>query len=114
SLKDLRVSLDDLEITDGGYGYVPLMRAIADRYRVPMESIVTAAGTSFANHLAMAALVNPGDEVLFEQPAYEPMLATVRYLGASVKRFKRRFETDFRVDPEELESSLTDNTRLIV
>jgi aspartate/methionine/tyrosine aminotransferase len=53
--------------------------------RVNTESIVTAAGTSFANHLAMAALVQPGDEVLFEQPAYEPMLATVRYLGADVK-----------------------------
>ena len=114
SLKELRVSLEDLEITDGGYGYVPLMRAIADRYRVSVDSIVTAAGTSFANHLAMAALVNPGDEVLFEQPAYEPMLATVRYLGASVKRFSRRFEADFRIDPAEIESSLTDKTRLIV
>ena len=70
SLKDLKVSLDDLEITDGGYGYAPLVRAIAERYRVNTESIVTAAGTSFANHLAMAALVQPGDEVLFEQPAF--------------------------------------------
>jgi aspartate/methionine/tyrosine aminotransferase len=64
SLKDLKVSLEDLEITDGGYGYAPLVRAIAERYRVNTESIVTAAGTSFANHLAMAALVQPGDEVL--------------------------------------------------
>lgn len=114
SLKDLTVSLDDLEITDGGYGYAPLVNAIAHRYRVQSNCIVTAAGTSFANHLAMAALVNPGDEVLFEQPAYEPMLATVRYLGASVKRYARRFENRFGIDLDDLESQVTNQTRLIV
>jgi len=113
-LRDLSVSLDDLEITDGGYGYQPLMQAIATRYRVVADSVVTAAGTTFANHLAMAALLKPGDEVLFEQPAYEPMLAAVRYLGAEVKRFSRKFETGFQILPEELDSLVTRNTRLIV
>ena len=114
SLRELRVSLDDLEITDGGYGYKPLMERIGARYRVATESIVTAAGTTFANHLAMAALVKPGDEVLFEAPAYEPMLAAVRYLGADVKRFTRKFEEGFAVSPEEIEGRVTGNTRLIV
>ena len=111
-LRELRVSLDDLEITDGGYGYQPLIQSIAKRYRVAPESVVTAAGTTFANHLALAALIKPGDEVLFEHPAYEPMLALVRYLGAEVKRFSRKFENGFRVVPEEIE--VTPNTRLIV
>lgn len=114
SIRDLRVSLDDLEITDGGYGYEPLITRIGKRYRVAKESIVTAAGTTFANHLAMAALLKSGDEVLFESPAYEPMLATVRYLGADVKRFTRRFEDGFAVSPEEVEKQITRNTRLIV
>jgi aspartate/methionine/tyrosine aminotransferase len=113
-LRDLKVSLDDLEITDGGYGYEPLIHAIAARYRVATESIVTAAGTTFANHLAMAALFKPGDEVLVEQPAYEPMLAAIRYLGADVKRFSRSFENGFQILPEQLESLVTRNTRLIV
>ena len=113
-LRELRVSLDDLEITGGGYGYKPLMERIGARYRVAPESIVTAAGTTFANHLAMAALVKPGDEVLFESPAYEPMLAAVRYLGANVTRFTRRFEDGFSVSPEEIERCVTRNTRLIV
>ncbi len=61
SLRDLRgVSLDDLELTSGGYGYEPLMQALAARYRVDVRSIVTAAGTSFANHLAIAALIKSG------------------------------------------------------
>jgi aspartate/methionine/tyrosine aminotransferase len=113
-LRDLRVSLDDLEITDGGYGYQPLIRSIGERYRVAAESIVTAAGTTFANHLAMAALIKPGDEVLFEHPAYEPMLAATRYLGANVKRFSRTFENGFRILPDELEALAGRSTRLIV
>lgn len=113
-LSELRVSLDDLEITHGGYGYQPLVQSIATRYRVAPESVVTAAGTTFANHLAVAALIKPGDEVLFEHPAYEPMLAVVHYLGAEVKRFSRRFENGFGVVAEEIESLVTPNTRLIV
>ncbi len=113
-LSELRVSLDDLEITNGGYGYQPLVDAIAKRYRVTAEEVVTAAGTTFANHLAMAALIKPGDEVLFEHPAYEPMLALAYYLGADVKRFTRRFENDFAIAVDELESLITSKTRLIV
>ena len=113
-LRELRVSLDDLEITDGGYGYQPLIQSIATRYRVAPEEVVTAAGTTFGNHLAMAALIKPGDEVLFEHPAYEPMLALARYLGADVKRFSRRFEDKFQVLPEDLDRLVTSNTRLIV
>ena len=115
SLKDLDVSLDDLEITgDTGYGYEPLIRVLADRYQVDTSSVVTAAGTSFANHLAMAGLVNPGDEVVLERPVYEPLLALAHYLGLNVKRFERRFEDGYRISPAELERSVTANTRLIV
>lgn len=113
-LNELRVSLKDIEITDGGYGYQPLIESIATRYRVAPEEVVTAAGTTFANHLATAALIKPGDEVLFEHPAYEPMLALVRYLGADVKRFSRRFEDEFQISLAELERLVTPKTRLIV
>jgi aspartate/methionine/tyrosine aminotransferase len=115
SLKDLRVSLDDLEITGTtGYGYEPLVKALADRHRVDSSCVVTAAGTTFANHLAMAALINAGDEVLFERPAYEPLLALAHYLGADVKRFVRRFEDDFRLVPSQIEKEVSNRTRLIV
>jgi aspartate/methionine/tyrosine aminotransferase len=113
-LSELRVSLDDIEITEGGYGYQPLIQSIATRYRVAPEEVVTAAGTTFANHLAMAALIKPGDEILFEHPAYEPMLALARYLGADVKRFSRRFDDEFQISLAELERLVTPKTRLIV
>lgn len=115
SLKDLRVSLDDLEITGTtGYGYEPLASALTERHRVGRDCVVTAAGTTFANHLALATLINAGDEVLFERPAYEPLLALAHYLRADVKRFDRRFEDGFRILPSEIEKRISNRTRLIV
>jgi aspartate/methionine/tyrosine aminotransferase len=114
-LGELDISLNDLELTaTSGYGYPPLLEAIARRLNVSTDSIVTATGTSLANHLAMAAVVNPGDEVLIEQPTYEPLLALARYLGANVRRFARRFEDGFAVLPGEIEKKISSSTRLIV
>ncbi len=115
SWADFPVELADLELTrGGGYGYHPLQKALAARLGVADDSIVAATGTSLANHLAMAALVEPGDELLIERPTYEPLLALASYLGAEVKRFERRFEGGFRIRPEEVEGNLSPRTRLIV
>jgi aspartate/methionine/tyrosine aminotransferase len=67
-----------------------------------------------ANMLAMAALVEPGDEVLVELPAYEPMLAVLRFLGARIAPFQRRPEQGFALDPDEVARALTPATKLIV
>jgi len=71
-------------------------------------------GTSFANHMAMAACFNPGDEVLIEHPTYELLESTAIYLGAKIRRFERRFEDGFRIDPAEVERQITQQTRLII
>ncbi len=114
-LEELQVSLDELEITgEGEYGYPPLLTALAERHRVDASCVVTAAGTSFANHLALAALVNPGDEILIENPVYDPLLAVAHYLGARVKRFHRRFDEGFRISPAEIERNMSSQTKLIV
>lgn len=115
ALSELDVKLEDLALTGtSGYGYPPLLDAIGRRMNVGADAIVTATGTSLANHLAMAAVVNPGDEVLIEQPTYEPLLALARYLGANIRRFPRRFEDGFAVMPGELEKHVSPLTRLIV
>jgi aspartate/methionine/tyrosine aminotransferase len=114
-LNGLSVRLEDLELTrGGGYGYEPLQQSLAQRLNVHVESIVAAIGTSLANHLAMAYLVKPGDEVLIERPTYEPLLALAEYLGADVKRVDRRFEEGFRILPDEIERKIGPRTRLIV
>jgi aspartate/methionine/tyrosine aminotransferase len=96
------------------YGYGPLQGALAAKYHVAPECVVEAIGTSLANHLAMAALLDRGDEVIIEDPAYEPLVAVARYLGAEHKRFSRKFEDSFRLDVDEVARQLSGRTRLIV
>ena len=92
----LPAKIEDLEISAaGGYGYGPLQERLARKSGVPVESVVAATGTSMANHLVLAALLDPGDEVLIEEPAYEPLLAVAQYLGARIRRFPRRFDDCF-------------------
>jgi aspartate/methionine/tyrosine aminotransferase len=112
-LAKLRVEIGQLEINGpGGYGYAPLLEKIADRYDIPQESIVSAIGTSMANYLALAATTEPGDEILVEQPNYEPLLSTARYLGLTIEYFQRR--NDFAIDLADLERQITPRTRAIV
>jgi aspartate/methionine/tyrosine aminotransferase len=114
-LRDLPFDFAKLEINgDNSYGFRPLMEAIGRQYGVDPDCVVEAAGTSFANHLAMAALIEPGDDVLIEQPAYGPILDAALYLGARVNRFVRAEESGYAVDPGAVRRALTPTTRLIV
>ena len=114
-LSELPVRIEDLEISGpGGYGYAPLQQRLAAKAGVAPECVVHAQGTSMANHLAMAALVESDDEVLIEEPTYEALLSVALYLGARIRRFPRRFEAGFQIDPREVERAITPRTRLIV
>src|SRR6266566_4825361 len=114
-LRELPIDLKELEINgDNSYGYAPLQQAIAAHHGVDPDCVVESAGTSMANHLAMAAIIEPGDEVLIEHPAYGPILDVARYLGAEVKRFPRIKETDWAIDPVTILHYITPKTRLIV
>ncbi|MGH9503836.1 MAG: aminotransferase class I/II-fold pyridoxal phosphate-dependent enzyme [Terriglobales bacterium] len=114
-LHELPVTIDQLEINgDSTYGYAPLQTAIARKCGVDPDCVVAAAGTSMANHLAMAALLESGDQVLIEQPTYELLTSTLLYLGAAVKAFNRTEESGFTLDPAEVRRAITPKTRLIV
>jgi len=113
---ELDATISDIDLNgDNSYGFGPLVDALAEHANTPRESVVTiSGGTSMANHLAMAAAIEYGDEVLIEQPTYEPLLALAQYFGANIKRFARSAENNFRVDLDELTSQVTPRTRLIV
>jgi len=114
-LRELPVDLNELEINgDDSYGYAPLQQAIAAHHGVDPECVVESAGTSMANHLAMAAIIEPGDEVLIERPAYGPILDVAEYLQSNVKRFRRTEESGWAIDPAEIRRCVTPKTRLIV
>src|SRR5258708_5858426 len=114
-LRELPIDLKELEINgDDSYGYAPLQQAIAAHHGIDPDRVVESAGTSMANHLAMAAIIEPGDEVLIEHRAYGPILDIAQYLQANVKRVRRAAENGWTIDPTEVRRCITPKTRLNV
>ncbi len=115
SIEDLPGAAEALALSGrNDSGYAPLLEAIAARYGVTPARVTTAQGCSGANFLVYAALLEPGDDVLIEEPGYDPLLGAPRLVGANVVRFKRTFDTGFGVDPDRVRAAMTPRTRLIV
>ncbi len=108
---DLGLSVDDIEINGPGlYGFPPLVEAIGNHRKVPVECVVSTSGTSMANFLVMASQLEPGDDVLIEEPTYEPLLAAAHYLGATTRRFCRTTTGEMHLTAE----MFTGRTKLVV
>jgi len=95
-------------------GYRPLMEAIGARYGMAADRVTTSGGTAGANFLVLAALLEPGDEVLVERPGYDPLLGAARLFGATTTRFERRFEDGYALDPDRVRRAITPRTTVIV
>jgi aspartate/methionine/tyrosine aminotransferase len=95
------------------YRYPPLREAIARKHDVTPDRVVMADGTSMANMLALSVLIVPGDEVVAETPAYEPMVAAANHCGATIRSFARA-APDFAIDPAAIEGAVTPQTRAIL
>ncbi len=98
----------------GAYGYGPLKKAIAAKCNVHEDCVVTAQGTSMANYLAMAAILQPGDHVLVEHPSYPLLWEAAEFVGGEVTFFARPPEEQFAVHPAVIQKLVTPKTRLIV
>lgn len=78
------------------------------------EDVLVTVGGSEAIDLCIRTLVNPGDEVLIPQPSfvcYEPM--TIMSDGVPVL-IETKVENSFKLTAEELESHITDRTKLLI
>ena len=115
SLEDLPGAAEALQLAaNNDNGFAPLIEAIAAHKQVPVNRIMTGGGCSGVNFLAIAALVGAGDEVLIEQPGYDPLVGACQLMGATVRRFSRPFERAFRIDLDALQAVVTPATRLII
>lgn len=115
TLADLGPLPADLELHGvNPYGYAPFVEGLARRFGVSPACVVTSQGASMSNHLAFAALLEPGDEVLVEDPTYELLLSALGHLGARIRRFERRAEVGYALDPDAVRAAITAATRLIV
>ena len=81
---------------------------------MPEEESFPALGTTHALWLACAALTSPGDDVLIEQPVYEPLIRIAEGAGARVLHFSRDPRDGFALDPDRIARAMTPRTSMVV
>lgn len=81
---------------------------------VAPEQVVVTPGCKMALALAMMAVVDPGDEVLYPDPGFPIYPSWVRGLGATPVAFRLLEKNGFQPDPGEIAAKMTPRTRAIL
>ena len=79
----------------------------------PGEIMVTT-GVAQGMFASLMAFLDPGDEVLVPDPVYLSYADIPKIARAKVKRYKLLEENDYQIDIEEVESLITDRTKMMV
>jgi aspartate/methionine/tyrosine aminotransferase len=76
--------------------------------------VVVTPGAKPIMYFTIMALCQEGDEVLYPDPGFPMYESIANYAGATPVPLPLREENRFRLDPDELESLVTDRTKLII
>ena len=92
-----------------------LSASIAAEYGVDESSVLVTAGATHANFLAAAAALSlaEGEEVVVEEPGYDPLVHTPAGIGATVTRFDRPTRSGYPLLPKEIDSAVSGRTALV-
>jgi aspartate/methionine/tyrosine aminotransferase len=78
------------------------------------DNVVIAPGCKTALFMAMMALIEPGDEVLYPDPGFPGYLSMTAGLGAAGIPFDLAEKNGLQPDPDEIESKITACTKLLI
>ena len=82
--------------------------------KVSAANIVIAPGCKIALFLAMMALLEPGDEVLYPDPGFPGYPSITLGLGAVPVPFTLSARNQFQPDPKEVAARITPRTRMLI
>jgi aspartate/methionine/tyrosine aminotransferase len=99
---------------DPAEAWAALRERIARHSAVGHDEVVPALGTTHALWLACAALTSPGDEIVVEAPAYEPLVRIAEGVGARVVSAPRDPRAGFALDPERFARAMSPRTRAVI
>ena len=80
----------------------------------PHDEIIVTVGVSEAIDLALRALLNPGDEVLYHEPCYVSYSPSIQLAGGIPVPVATRAEEEFTLRVADLEKAVTPQTRVLM
>jgi aspartate aminotransferase len=100
---------------------VPALREEIARYlretrgvKVSPSNIVIAPGCKIGLFMAMMALINPGDEVLYPDPGFPAYPSITKGLGGITVPFELAERNQLQPDPDEIAAKITSRTTVII
>lgn len=101
-------------------GYMPLRESIAEKVEFlydtrvnPDTQITVTPGGTYALYTALTTILQPGDEVIVFEPAYDSYIPSIEVNGAKAVRVALTFP-GYRIDWSVVKSSITKRTRGIM
>lgn len=102
-------------------GLIELRSAIAEhlakRYGPeyePENEILITVGVSEALYLALAALLDPGDEMIYAEPCFVAYESTAKMVGATPVSIPTSASTGFQLTAEAIEKAITPRTKVLL
>jgi aspartate/methionine/tyrosine aminotransferase len=90
--------------------YVSRTRGVS----VSTDEVVVVPGGKPIIFFTMLALIEEGDEVIYPNPGFPIYESMINYVGGRAVPIQLREERDFAMDVDELQSRITDRTKLII
>ncbi|MBN1486949.1 MAG: aminotransferase class I/II-fold pyridoxal phosphate-dependent enzyme [Anaerolineae bacterium] len=89
---------------------------IAKRYQQaydPQSEILVTVGVSEALYLAMAGILDPGDEIIFPEPSFVSYQPTAIMVGGKPVVIPTSAQNGFQVSAKDIESTITERTKAL-
>jgi aspartate aminotransferase len=99
------------ELRDAIAAYAGRLRGIEPFAR---ENVIVAPGAKPAIWNTLSALLDPGDELIYADPAYPAYASAASYLGATPVPVALREDKNWRLDLDELAAKITPRTKIVV
>lgn len=101
-------------------GYMPLRETIAEKveflYKTsinPDTQITVTPGGAYALYTALTTILQPGDEVIVFEPAYDSYIPSIEVNGAKAIKIALTFP-DYKIDWALVKNKVTERTRAII
>jgi len=101
-------------------GILELRQAVQDEiektrgYTPDLDQIVITPGLKPGIFFSMLAVVNPGDEVIYQDPGYPTYGSVSSFIGAKEILIPLLEENEFRMNPDDIKKKITKKTKLII
>jgi len=83
-------------------------------FKPDINQILVTPGANILIYYAVRCLVNPGEEVIVQDPCFPTYLSVFNFCGVKPVFVPLLEENGFRLNPADLEARITDKTRMII